>query len=51
MDIAILTDALKRYVKRKDKNIPRLMEYSEKFKVTKLFRNIMEVLLSILSHS
>ena len=45
MDIAILTDALKRYVKRKDKNIPRLMEYAETFRVTKLLRNYMEVLL------
>jgi len=45
MDIAILTDALKRYVKRKDKNIPKLMEYAEIFRVTKLLRNYMEVLL------
>ena len=45
MDSAILTDALKRYVKRKDKNIPKLMEYSEIFKVTKLLRNYLEVLL------
>ena len=45
MDIAILTDALKRYVKRKDKNLSKLMEYAEIFKVTKLLRNYMEVLL------
>lgn len=45
MDISILTDALKRYVKRKDKNIPKLMDYAEIFKVTKLLRNYMEVLL------
>jgi len=36
MDIAILTDALKRYVKRKDKNIPRLMEYAESFRIDKI---------------
>ena len=45
MDIAILTDALKRYVKRKDKNIPRLMEYAESFRIAKILRNYMEVLL------
>ncbi|NSW90332.1 MAG: type IV toxin-antitoxin system AbiEi family antitoxin domain-containing protein [Firmicutes bacterium] len=45
MDISILTDALKRYAKRMDKNIPKLMEYAETFKVTKLLRNYMEVLL------
>lgn len=45
MDIAIMTDALKRYVKRKDKNIPKMMDYAEVFRVTKLLRNYMEVLL------
>ena len=45
MDIAILTDALKRYTRRKDKNLPKLMEYAERFKVTKLVRRYMEVLL------
>lgn len=45
MDIAILTDALKRYVKRKDKNIPKLMEYAESFRISKILRNYMEVLL------
>ena len=45
MDIVILADALKRYVKRKDKNIPQLMRYAESFRVTKLIRNYMEVLL------
>lgn len=45
MDVAILADALKRYVKRKDKNIPQLMKYAESFRVTKLIRNYLEVLL------
>lgn len=45
MDISILTDALKRYARRRDKNIPKLMEYAEAFRVTKLLRNYMEVLL------
>lgn len=45
MDIAILTDALKRYVKRKEKNIPKLIEYAEKFRISKILRNYLEVLL------
>ena len=45
MDIAIVTDAIKRYSKRKDKNLPQLMRYAESFRVTKLLRNYMEVLL------
>lgn len=45
MDIAVLTDALKRYSKRKDKNLPELMLYAESFKVTKPLRSYMEVLL------
>ena len=45
MDIAILTDAIKRYSKRKEKNLPLLMRYAESFQVTKLLRNYLEVLL------
>ncbi|MCL2863892.1 MAG: hypothetical protein FWE54_07470, partial [Methanimicrococcus sp.] len=45
MDIAVVTDALKRYSKRKDKNLHLLMEYAELFRITKLLRNYMEVLL------
>lgn len=45
MDIAILTDAMKRYVMRKDKNIPLLKEYAQIFRVTKLLNNYLEVLL------
>ena len=45
MDIAIVTDAIKRYSKRKDKNLPQLMRYAESFRVTKLLRNYMDVLL------
>jgi len=45
MDIAIVTDAIKRYSKRKDKNLPQLMRYAENFRVTKLLRSYMEVLL------
>jgi predicted transcriptional regulator of viral defense system len=45
IDIGILTDALKRYARRKEKNLPLLMQYSESFQVTKQVRSYMEVLL------
>jgi predicted transcriptional regulator of viral defense system len=45
LDIAIVTDAIKRYSKRKDKNLPQLMRYAESFRVTKILRSYMEVLL------
>ena len=45
LDIAVVTDALKRYVKRKDKNLNKLMQMAETFKVTKLLRGYMELLL------
>jgi predicted transcriptional regulator of viral defense system len=45
MDIAILSDAIKRYTKRKDKNLNTLMKMAETFHVEKPLRNYMEVLL------
>ena len=45
LDITVATDAIKRYVKRKDKNLNKLMQMAETFKVTKLLRGYMEVLL------
>ena len=45
MDIAVVTDAIKRYAKRKDKNLNMLMQMAEMFKVTKPLRSYMEVLL------
>ena len=45
IDIAILTDAIKKYSKRKDKNIPLLMRFAELFKVAKPLRSYLEVLL------
>ena len=45
LDIAVVTDAIKRYAKRKDKNLNQLMQMAETFKVTKLLRGYMEVLL------
>ena len=45
IDIAIVTDAIKRYAKRKDKNLNTLMHIAELFQVTKPLRSYMEVLL------
>lgn len=45
LDIAVVTDAIKRYAKRKDKDLNKLMQMAETFKVTKLLRGYMEVLL------
>ena len=45
MDNAVITDAMKRYVKRKDKNLNTLMKMAETFKVAKPLRSYMEVLL------
>jgi predicted transcriptional regulator of viral defense system len=45
LDISVVMDAIKRYVKRKDKNLNKLMQMAETFKVTKLLRGYLEVLL------
>jgi predicted transcriptional regulator of viral defense system len=45
MDIEILIDALKRYTTRKDKNLPQLMRYADKFRITNVLRKYLEVLL------
>ena len=45
MDIAVVTDAIKRYAGRKDKNLNTLMKMAETFQVTKPLRSYMEVLL------
>ncbi len=45
LDIAVVTDALKRYAKRKDKNLNKLMQMVDTFKVTKLLRGYLEVVL------
>ena len=45
VDISLLTDGVKRYVRRKDKNLTKLMQMSELFGVTSLVRRYMEVLL------
>ena len=45
MDISVVTDAVKRYVLRKDKNLYTLMKMAETFGVSKLIRSYMELLL------
>jgi predicted transcriptional regulator of viral defense system len=45
MDAYIFADALKRYAKRSDKNLPLLMEYAARFKVRKILQPYLEVLL------
>lgn len=45
MEIQIFQDALKQYVRRKDKNLQTLMQYAAMFHVEKLLRQYLEVLL------
>ena len=45
MDIAVVTQALKEYSKRRDKNLSLLMRIAGEFEVTKILRGYMEVLL------
>ena len=45
MDVAIVTDAIKRYARRRDKNLNALMEMAKMFNVTKPLRSYLEVLL------
>ena len=45
MDVQIFTDALKRYSKRKDKDLNKLMKYAKIFKIDGKIREYMEVLI------
>ena len=45
MESAVLYDALKQYVKCKDKNLHRLMEYAKALRVERILRQYLEVLL------
>lgn len=45
MDVAILNDAIKRYLRRKDKNIPLLMRYADKLAIKNKLRSYVEILL------
>ena len=44
-DVQIVTEAFKRYVSRKDRNIPLLSEYAQKLRVEGKLRSYLEVLL------
>lgn len=44
-DVSELSDALKRYSRRKDKDLNRLMKYAGLFKIEKVLRPYLEVLL------
>lgn len=45
LDIQLVSEAFKRYMKRNDKNIPKLSEYAKHLKVENKLRNYMEVLM------
>ncbi len=45
IEAQVLQDALKRYARRKDKNLHQLMEYAKLFHVDRILRQYMEVLL------
>ena len=45
IDIQVLQDALKQYVKRPGKNLYQLMEYARQFRVERILRQYLEVLL------
>lgn len=45
MDIQFVNEALKRYVNRKDKNIDLLYSYAMQFRIQKIIRSYIEVLL------
>ncbi len=44
-DAAVVSDALKKYAQRSDKDLNRLMKYAELLRVEKILRNYLEVLL------
>lgn len=45
IEIQVFQDAMKAYVKRRDKNLHLLMEYAEKLRVSKVLKKYLEVLL------
>ena len=45
MDVAILNEAIKRYINIKDKNIPLLLRYAKELGVQKIMRNYLEIVL------
>lgn len=45
MDISILNDSIKNYLKAKDRNVPLLLRYARKLNVENIIRNYLEILL------
>ena len=45
IEMQTFQDALKQYAKRKDKDLRKLMRYAQMFRVEKLLRQYLEVLL------
>lgn len=45
VDADLLNDAMKRYLARKEKNIPQLLRYAEQFRVSSPVRQYVEILL------
>ena len=45
LDIQIVNEALKRYAKRKDRDIHRLYQYASQFRIEKIVRSNIEILL------
>ncbi len=45
VDVQFVNNALKKYIHHKDRNIDQLYHYAEKFRVQKIIRNTIEVLL------
>lgn len=45
MDVQLVTEALKRYASKKEKNIDLLVQYAAQFRVEKIIRTYLEVLL------
>ena len=45
VDADLLNDSIKRYLKRKEKNVPQLLRYAEQFRVSSPIRKYVEILL------
>lgn len=45
IDPAILNESIRRYLSSKEKSVPKLMQYAEKFRIEKIIRQYAEVLL------
>lgn len=45
LDADLINEAIRRYVRSKDKNIPLLLRYAEQFRVHRILRNYLEILL------